>query len=55
MDAEEDAHYGPDRRGDELPDGLGGRGYKLGLASSSARDIVWGTLRILGFDDRFME
>ena len=25
MDAEEDAHYGPDRRGDELPEGLGGR------------------------------
>ena len=24
-DAEEDAHYGPDRRGDELPEGLGGR------------------------------
>ena len=23
-DAEEDAHYGPDRRGDELPEGLGG-------------------------------
>ena len=23
-DAEEDAHYGPDRRGDELPGGLGG-------------------------------
>ena len=24
-DAEEDAHYGPARRGDELPEGLGGR------------------------------
>ena len=23
-DAEEDAHYGPARRGDELPEGLGG-------------------------------
>ena len=29
MDAEEDAHYGPDRRGDELPDGLGGRRERL--------------------------
>ena len=28
-DAEEDAHYGPDRRGDELPEGLGGRRERL--------------------------
>ena len=28
-DAEEDAHYGPDRRGDELPEGLGGRTERL--------------------------
>ena len=28
-DAEEDAHYGPDRRGDELPGGLGGRTERL--------------------------
>ncbi len=28
-DAEEDAHYGPDRRGDELPEGLGGRMERL--------------------------
>ena len=27
--AEEDAHYGPDRRGDELPEGLGGRTERL--------------------------
>ena len=26
---EEDAHYGPDRRGDELPEGLGGRTERL--------------------------
>ena len=29
MDAEEDANYGPDRRGDELPEGLGGRTERL--------------------------
>ena len=29
VDAEEDAHYGPDRRGDELPEGLGGRTERL--------------------------
>ena len=28
-DAEEDAHYGPARRGDELPEGLGGRRERL--------------------------
>ena len=28
-DAEEDAHYGPGRRGDELPEGLGGRRERL--------------------------
>ena len=28
-DAEEDAHYGPARRGDELPEGLGGRTERL--------------------------
>ena len=28
-DAEEDAHYSPDRRGDELPGGLGGRTERL--------------------------
>ena len=28
-DAEENAHYGPDRRGDELPEGLGGRTERL--------------------------
>ena len=28
-DAEGDAHYGPDRRGDELPEGLGGRTERL--------------------------
>ena len=28
-DAEEDAHYGPDRRGDELPEGLGRRAERL--------------------------
>ena len=28
-DAEEDAHYGPDRRGDELPEGLGRRAEQL--------------------------
>ena len=28
-DAEEDAHYGLDRRGDELPEGLGGRRERL--------------------------
>ena len=28
-DAEEDAHYGPDRRGDELPEELGGRTERL--------------------------
>ena len=28
-DAEEDAHYGPDRRGDDLPEGLGGRRERL--------------------------
>ena len=28
-DAEEDAHYGPDRRGDELPEWLGGRTERL--------------------------
>ena len=28
-DAEEDAHYGPDRRGDALPEGLGGRRERL--------------------------
>ena len=27
--AEEDAHYGPARRGDELPEGLGGRRERL--------------------------
>ena len=29
MDAEEDANYGPDRRGDELPEGLWGRTERL--------------------------
>ncbi len=29
MDAEEDAHYGPDRRGDELPEWLVGRTERL--------------------------
>ena len=29
VDAEEDANYGPDRRGDELPEGLGGRTERL--------------------------
>ena len=28
-DAEEDAHYGPGWRGDELPEGLGGRRERL--------------------------
>ena len=44
---------GPSPGASALLDDLKKRGYKLGLASSSARDIVWGTLRILGFDDRF--
>jgi len=29
VDAEEDARYGPERRGDELPEGLGRRGERL--------------------------
>jgi hypothetical protein len=29
VDAEEDAHYGPDRRGDVLPEGLGRRAERL--------------------------
>ena len=36
-----------------LLDELNDRGYKLGLASSSASGIVHGTLAILGFQDRF--
>ena len=44
---------GPSPGASALLDDLKRRGYKLGLASSSAKDIVWGTLRILGFDDRF--
>ncbi len=36
-----------------LLDELGQRGYKLGLASSSASGIVSGTLEMLGFQDRF--
>ena len=36
-----------------LLDELRARGYKLGLASSSAGGIVHGTLAILGFRDRF--
>lgn len=36
-----------------LLDDLNGRGYKLGLASSSASGIVHGTLAVLGFQDLF--
>jgi hypothetical protein len=38
LDAEEDARYGPDRRGDELPEGLGRRAERLKrLAGAKAR------------------
>ena len=37
MDAEEDAHYGPARRGDELPEGLGGRRERLKRAVDCLR------------------
>ena len=44
---------GPAPGADHLLGELNQRGYKLGLASSSASGIVHGTLAILGFQDRF--
>ena len=43
----------PSSGASEVLTGLRTRGLKLGLASSSSDPIVWGTLRILGFESSF--